>query len=609
MRVYWKILEFGKEYHYRLILALFFLLLYNLFSVISLASVIPFLEILFSDIKPVNPNTELSWLDAGSIKAHAYFWLATQMQIRGKMTVLYLFCSFLLFAILGKNISRYLSSWQIAPLEQGIIQNLRNKIFSHLTHLPLSFFAHRKKGEIINVVISDVQIVQESIIGTLQSLISDPMTMLTFLLTMILISWKMTLFTLLVLPLAGIVIAIISKYLRKKAIKAQTIFDDLVSKVDEFLGGIRIVKAYSTENFESKRYADANQQFTNEMVKFRRRADLPSPLTELISIGVVIIIIIYGSSLILSNQGDLKASEFIGFIALFSQFLAPIKTFSSVISRIQKGIVSFDRIEVLLNEPEAPQESRTGEVFKGFEKEIKIENLCFKYANKDKYALKNINFVIPKGKTIALVGPSGSGKSTLVDLICRFYEPHSGEIFVDGVNLKSYRSDSWREQLGIVTQEGILFNDSIRRNIAYGVSKIDENQLIHAAKIANAHEFILSQTQQYETLIGDRGGMLSGGQRQRLAIARAVYRNPGILILDEATSALDSESEKAVQEALDSVMKDRTAIIIAHRLSTIVNADIIMVMEEGEIKETGNHAELITKNGLYRRLYDIQFQK
>lgn len=607
MKVYFEILNYGRAYFKYLLRAIFFLVIYNLFSVLSLTLLIPFLEILFSENPVTKPTVEFSFYNFSQLKEWGFYWLSQNMLIYGKMTVLLYFCIFLWLSILLKNTFRYFSSWNIALLEESILQSLRTSLFKHLTHLPLNFYAKRKKGEIIAVVINDVQIVQESIIGTLQTVFSDPLTMIFFLFTMFFISWKLTLFTFIILPITGFAISRIAKSLKKRANKAQLIFDKILSTLEEFLTGIRIVKAFHAESYENQKYEKLNAEYRNNMISYRRRSDLASPLTEVLSILVVIFMILFGANMILSGNKELKASEFIGFIALFSQFIAPIKTFSSAISRIQKGIVSYQRIKNLLNEEKTVSESDDGIKIQQFNSELKVENLFFKYENKNKYALENINFTLKKGETLALVGPSGGGKSTLVDLICRFYEPTQGNIFIDGISLSHIHAGSFRKLMGIVTQEGVLFHDTVANNIAYAHLSASKEEIIQAAKIANAHDFIMQLPNDYDTLIGERGAMLSGGQRQRIAIARAILKNPQLLILDEATSALDNESEKLVQEALNQLMKDRTSIVIAHRLSTILHADKILVIEEGKIVEMGNHEELLKKKGLYTKLYELQF--
>jgi subfamily B ATP-binding cassette protein MsbA len=604
MQVYLRILAYGKGDWQKAVIALVCLLLYNVFNAVSLAMVIPFLDILFNTAP--SEFTEVPIWDWHEIKKSGFEYLEYVMFAYGKKQVLIWFCVLLVSAIFLKSIFRYLSSFFIVPLEQGIIRNIRDAVFEHMSRLSLAFYTRRKKGGLISIVISDVQVVQDSVSGNIQTLLRDPLTMIVFLGTMLFLSWKLTLFTLIVLPITGICINWISKSLKRKASKGQDRLDSLISIVDEFVTGIRIVKAFNAEPFETAKYKKYNHAYYDTQVSFSRRSDLASPSTEVLSILVVAVIILFGGNLILSNSSELKASEFIGFIAIFSQFLAPIKTFSHAISKIQKGIASFERIEKLLHESVTVKEPMDGKVITQFQTSIEFRGVSFSYG--DKKVLENIQLEIHKGQTIALVGPSGAGKSTLADLVPRFYDPDEGKLLMDGIELTKVQLASLRSRMGIVSQEGILFNDSVFRNIAYGDTQVSMEAVIEAAKIANAHDFISQLPEGYYTNLGERGTRLSGGQRQRIAIARAVLKNPDILILDEATSALDTESEKLVQSALDALMQNRTSLVIAHRLSTILKADKILVMESGAIKESGTHAELMEINGLYRKLYDIQFR-
>ena len=614
MKKYLSILIYGKPYAWNGIFSFLSILLYNIFSIASLTLIIPFLEILFNQSdKPLPPKPDFgaidyfSWEGTKQLKQAFYDIIPHVIDEHGGSKVLIWFCVFLAITILLKNIFRYLGSFNMAPFEQGVIFNLRKTLFAHLSRLSLPFFSGKRRGNIVNIVVSDVQVVQESVIGTVLNMVNDPVSMLLVMVTLFVISWKLTLFTLVILPLTGLFINYISKSLKKRARRSQERLGDLISILDEFIGGIRIVKAFRGETFENKRYNAENEAYRTQMVGLRRRGDLASPMTEVISIVVIISIILYGGFLILSGTGELRGSAFIAFIAMFSQFLAPIKTFSAAVSRIQKGIASYNRIEEFLGEEETVKEKPNAERVSGFQNAIQFDGVRFKYEEEE--VLKGINLTIQKSQMVALVGPSGGGKSTLADLVPRFYDPYQGRILLDGKDLRDLNVYDLRGLIGMVTQEGILFNDSVVANIAYGDENPDLERVKESARIANASEFINELPDGFDTHIGERGSKLSGGQRQRLAIARSVYKNPPILILDEATSALDSESEQLVQEALDKVMAERTSLVIAHRLSTITRADLIVVIRRGEIAEMGTHEELIAKGGLYLKLYNLQFRR
>ena len=605
MKLYLRILGYGKPFLKQGITGFVSLFLYNFFSIFSIALVIPFLQILFNQGDGQAVVEAAKAAESPSLMQQGYLFVNGLIENQGKWEVLVYLCIALATSIILKSVFRYMASYFIAPFEQGVINFMRSRLFDHLARLSMPFFSGKKKGRIINVLVTDVQIVQESVIGTVQNMVSDPIAMVLILITLLVISWKLTLFTLLVLPVTGLFISFISKSLKRRARKGQERLGNLITVLDEFISGIRIVKAFSTESFEKKKYQDMNNQYRDLMVSLKRRSDIASPLTEVMAILVVIGMILYGGSLIIDGGGGLDPSAFIGFIALFGSFIQPIKTFSSALSRIQRGIASFQRIEEFLEIPEEVKEKENPISLEAFDSEIRYENVWFRYEKED--VLKNISFEVKKGQSIALVGPSGGGKSTLADLLPRFYDPVQGRITVDGKDLRDIRVKDLRSKIGVVTQEGVLFNDSILQNIAYGDHQPDRDRVMEAARIANAHTFILQQADGYETIIGERGTKLSGGQRQRLAIARAIYKNAPILILDEATSALDSESERLVQDALDQLTMNRTSIVIAHRLSTILDADCIYVIDNGEIVEAGTHSELIARSGVYENLYNIQF--
>lgn len=610
MKTYFRILAYGKAFYGYGIAALLAILLYSVLNVVSLFAIIPFLRILFNQESEIEiPDMPFSWGNVDSWKAHGYYELHNYMQTQpDAFNILLGFCAFLLIAFILKSTVRYLSAYFIAPLEQGVIRQMRTVIFDHLSRLDLAFYTKKKKGEIMSLVISDVQVVQEAVIGTLFSLLRDPIVMLLVLLSMLFLSWQLTLFTLLILPVTGFLINFIAKKLKRQAHKGQAALGSLLSVLDEFISGIRIVKAFQKEDFEGQKHESKNQEYYETMVSLRRQSSLASPLTEVLSIMVVSSIILYSGMLILDDKSNLTADQFIMFIVLFSQYIDPIRKVSTAISKVQKGIAAFQRVETLLDESITIQDLPQAQGLSVMEEGVVFDGVWFRYANNGeaKDVLKDISFEVPKGQTLALVGPSGGGKSTLVDLVPRFYDPYRGSIRIDGIDIKSLAIKDLRRQVGYVTQEGVLFHDSVLANIAYGQAKPNLDQVVEAAKIANAHDFITALPQGYHTVIGERGTMLSGGQRQRLAIARAVFRDPALLIMDEATSNLDTESERLVQEALEKVMKGRTAIVIAHRLSTVVNADMIIVIEEGRIVARGTHAELLTQGGLYQKLYQLQ---
>jgi subfamily B ATP-binding cassette protein MsbA len=605
MKNYIQILSYGRPYLRKGMIGVFWLLLYTLFSAISLISIIPFLEILFSETKAFPlPDIPFEWANPHSIKVYSYYhlhlWIAAAPS---KMTVLWVYCGILLGSIFLKGLSRYLSEYFINPLEQGIVKEIREKIFVHLTKLGLPFYTTHKKGNILNVLSSDVQVIEEAVIGTVMSLLRDPLTMITFLVSLLVISWRLTLFTLLVLPLTAFFLNIISKTLKKSAKAGQETLGDLTIIAEEFISGIRVVKSYQKEEFEANRYKKKNLTYQKFRLLFRNRLSMASPVTELISVLIVCIILLYGGSMIIN--GTLRANEFIGFIAVFSQFIMPLRNLSTAISKANKATVSYQRILELLEIDPIIKNKENPKPLHEFEKSLRFEEVWFKY--KEENVLQNINFMLEKGQMLAIVGPSGGGKSTLADLVPRFYDPNQGKILLDGIDIRELDLFDLRKQIGYVTQEGVLFHDSILNNIAYGIENPNLAEVKRAAQIANAEEFILNLPAQYNTIIGERGTMLSGGQRQRISIARAVLRNPKILILDEATSNLDTESEKYVQDALDKLMENRTSIVIAHRLSTILKADKIMVIEKGKIVEAGSHEELLAANGVYKRLYEVQF--
>ena len=607
MQTYFRILSFGRQYVHLGIMAFICMILYALFHAFSLIMLGPFMDILFQDSPYEAPELPLNVLSSESLRSHMYYQLGELKAQYGRIQILPYFCGGLFVVILFKNLSRYFSAYFFSPLEQGIVQNIRTQVFHHISRLDLGFFTRHKKGDLIGTVVSDVQVVQEAIVSTLLNIFREPITAIFLLAGLLFISWQLTLFSLIVLPLSGLFINYIRKSLKRQAREGQEVLGDLISKLDEFAGGIRIVKSFQKEAYETQKYDEKNEAYTGLQVSIRRRAELASPVTEIISVGVICVIIIYGGWLIFSDSaGSLYPSDFIVFIALFSQLLSPIKLIASALARIQKGIAAFERVDNLLSQVPAIQEVSNPFPLDSFEDRIVFDDVHFRYDTED--VLKGISLDIQKGQMVALVGPSGAGKSTLADLIPRFYDPFKGKIFIDDHNIRLVSLANLRGLIGHVSQEGILFHDSVLNNIAYGIEDPQLSSVVEAAKIANAHDFILQLPEQYHTIIGERGTKLSGGQRQRIAIARAILRNPSILILDEATSSLDTESERLVQDALERLMESRTSIVIAHRLSTILKADQILVLEKGEIVERGTHSQLLQASGLYKRLYDLQFE-
>jgi subfamily B ATP-binding cassette protein MsbA len=479
-------------------------------------------------------------------------------------------------------------------------------MFVKTLFLPISFFTEEKKGDLISRITNDVQEIEWSVMQSLEALFREPLNILVFVVTLFWISPELTLFVFMLLPITGYVINRIGKSLRKTSGKSKELLGEILSVTEEALNGQRVIKSFNAQSYIESKFNALNQEFTKLMIKVYRKTDLTGPTSEVFGVFVLVCVMLYGGNLVLGESCSLKASSFITYIALFSQLIPPVKALSTALNNAQKGVASAERIYKILDAEESVSNIENALIFNGFKDKIEIKNLSFTYSNPNELVLKNINLTIPRGKITALVGQSGSGKSTLADLLSRFYDPTEGDIYIDENNLRDINIYDYRKYLGVVAQESVLFNDSISANISFGLQNVGLNDIIHAAKIANAHDFILQTPDGYNSIIGDKGSKLSGGQRQRLSIARAVLRNPELLILDEATSALDSESEKLVQDALVNLMKGRTSIVIAHRLSTIMNADNIVVLHEGEIVESGTHEELLKLNGYYSRLFNMQ---
>jgi subfamily B ATP-binding cassette protein MsbA len=502
---------------------------------------------------------------------------------------------------------KYFAMFFLAPLRNHVVKDLRQNLFDKTLVLPLSFFSEEKKGDIMARMTSDVHEIEWSIMATLEVIFRDPFSIILYLFALVFMSPQLTLFVFVLFPIAGFLIARIGKSLKRTTNRSREQFGGIMAIIEESLGGLRIIKAFTSEKIIGDKFRNQNLVYTNTMIRMYRKIDLSSPMSEFLGTLVLVIVMYFGGKLVLEQSAQLPASLFITYIAVFSQIIPPARALTNAYYNIQRGISATERVSMILEAPELITDSKSPLVITELKESISYNNVSFAYSKGDEgYALKNVSINIKKGKTIALVGQSGSGKSTFADLLARFYDCTQGGIFIDSQNIKDIKLNSLRGILGIVSQESILFNDTIYNNIAFGKENATESQIIEAAKIANAHEFILETPNGYQTNIGDKGGKLSGGQKQRISIARAVLKNPDILILDEATSALDTESERLVQDALEKLLKNRTSIVIAHRLSTIVNADEIIVLNKGEIIERGTHKELLELNSAYKKLYDMQ---
>lgn len=505
-----------------------------------------------------------------------------------------------------KNIFRYMAQYYLAPLRSNIIQDIRSAVHKKILKLPISYFSEQRKGDVITRVTADVVEIEWSVISILELIIRDPFTIISSIILMLAISWKLTIFVFIFLPVSGFIVGKIGKKLKKKSNEGQQQVSLIVSILEENLSSLKIIKAFNAEKKVDSKFEKENKKFTEINNSIRRRHDMASPMSEFLGAIIMCVVFWYGGSLILEDpENSLKPTYFISYIALFWQLLAPSKNISQAYIRLQKGMASIDRVMNIIDTPEEFENQENAKPFTAFNESIEFKNVHFRYIE-DIPVLQDISFTVNKGETVALVGQSGSGKSTIADLIARYYDINEGEIFFDGDEIKTLKSFDLRQHLGIITQESILFNDTVASNISLGVNHYTQEELIQAAKHANAYEFIQKLEHGFDTIIGDRGSKLSGGQRQRLSIARAILSNPEIMIMDEATSALDTESERLVQNALDNLLQNRTSVVIAHRLSTVINADKIIVLHEGKIVEQGTHQELITLNKYYKKLHDMQ---
>ncbi len=603
MKRLFEVLKYTKNYISHAALNVLFNILSVVFSLFSLTMIIPFLQLLFDKTKLVYDSPEFA-LNTDAIIAWFNYTISSIIIEKGEVNALFFISIMVVVLFFIKNLFRYLAMFFLAPLRNGVVQDIRNDIYHRILILPLAYFSEQRKGDIMSRITNDVTNIEWSIMKSLEMLFREPLSIIVFLATLVIISPTLTLFVVILLPITAILIAQIGKSLKRTSAKGQRQLGVILSTVEETISGLRIIKGFNAIKMTNRKFKEQNSVLTRVMNRLYRKQDLASPLSEFLSTIVLVVILWFGGQLVLSESSTLDATVFIFYVVVFSQLIVPVKAFTVAYYNLQKGVASAERISEIVTAEEMINEKPDAMTIGSFRDAVIYRNVHFAY--KTEPVLKNINLKIEKGKMIALVGASGSGKTTLVDLLPRFYDCTEGEILIDEIPIKDLKIDHLRGLMGIVTQETILFNDSVFNNIAFGMEGVSAEKVMDAARIANAHEFIEKMPEGYQTNIGDRGVKLSGGQKQRISIARAVLKNPPIMILDEATSALDTESERLVQDALLQLMKNRTSIVIAHRLSTIQFADEIVVLDNGEIAERGSHLALYNKAGIYRKLCEMQ---
>lgn len=607
MKIVLRLLKYIKPYRRHLSLASLSMLLFVIFNMVTVVIMIPFVNVLFSKDAFV-PTSVPEHFEIDTMKEYGIALMNNLLASIDRIVALRYLCVFLVTTFLLKNIFHYFEAYYMAIPEQGIIRDLRRDLYSHLHKLSLSFFTEEKKGNLMSRIVNDVKIVNDAVLAFVNSVFRDPPQIIVYTVILLLIDWKLTIIVFFMMPITGWILTKISNYLKRKSQKLQETMADLTSVLDETLSGIRIVKAFNMEDFEIRKFRVFNDSYFKTFVRIIKRKELSSPITEFLSVLVVVIILWFMGESVLRGTNEMSAGLFVGYFFAMLQLMQPLKFMGQMFNSVAEGIAAGERIFSILDiQPRILDKPGAIDIH-SFNREITFTDVKFQYDTGD-VVLELLNASICAGQVVAIVGPSGAGKSTMVDLIPRFYDVTGGCITIDGIDLRDISVSSLRGLMGIVTQETILFNDTVKNNIAYGIESISMSELVKAAQAANAHEFIMELPKQYDTIIGDRGVKLSGGQRQRLSLARAILKNPPILILDEATSSLDTESEKLVQAAIVNLMQGRTSIVIAHRLSTIQRADVILVLSDGRIVESGKHEELLQNgNGIYRKLYELQFE-